>query len=61
MLDIPVFKGLLVASNSLSLDRPRIGYARLLVARNSSNQSTILDLWSVITLGHTRNVPLIGS
>ena len=39
--------------------RPRIGYARLLVARNVPNYSTILDILSVITLGHTANVPLM--
>ena len=32
------------ASDILSLRRPRIGYARLLVARNVSNHSTILDV-----------------
>ena len=36
-----------------------IGYARLLVARNIPNHSTIPDSESVIYLGHTANVPLI--
>ena len=42
------------------MSRPRIGYARLGLARNMPNHSTILDPQSVITLGHTANVPLIG-
>ena len=41
------------------MGRPGIGYARLLVARNTSNRSTIPDYLSVITLGHTLNVPLM--
>ena len=50
-----------MASNNLRLDGPRIGYARLLVARNPPNHSTIPDPKSVITLGHKANVPLIRS
>ena len=50
-----------MASDNLSLDRPRIGYARPLIASYSSNHSTIIDYYSVITLGHTYNVPLIRS
>ena len=53
------FKGVLLASDILSLGRPRIGYARLVIARNVSNQSTIPDSNSVIALGHTRKQPLI--
>ena len=53
------FKGLPIASNNLRLTGPKIGYARLLSARNTSNQSTILDLKSVITLGHTLKQPLM--
>ena len=49
-----------MASNSLTLDGPRIGYARLLVANNVPYYSTILDSKSVITLGHSARVPLIG-
>ena len=52
-------EGLPVASDILRLDRPRIGYARLLVARNVPNHSTILDYSSVITLGHTSKEPLM--
>ena len=43
----------------LSLRRPRIGYARLLLAKNTRNYSTIPGILSVITLGHTLNVPLM--
>ena len=57
--DILVFKGIILASDSLSLAGPRIGYARLLVLRNSPNHSTIPDPKSVIYLGHSANVPLI--
>ena len=53
------FKGVSIASDNLSLRRPRIGYARLLVARNVPNYSTIPDSRSVIRLGHKVNVPLI--
>ena len=53
------FKGPSIASNVLSLRRPRIGYARLVIARNVSNQSTIPDSKRPLGLGHTRNVPLI--
>ena len=53
------FKACLVASDILSLDGPRIGYARLVIAGNSSNHSTILDSLSVITLGQHANVPLM--
>ena len=41
--------------------RPRIGYARLLSARNVPNYSTIMDILSVITLGQVVKQPLIGS
>ena len=54
-------EALLLASDNLSLDRPRIGYARLLNARNTPNHSTIPDSDTVITLGHSPYVPLIGS
>ena len=53
------FKALSVASFILRLTRPRIGYARLLVARNVPNQSTIMDYSRVIYLGHTGQQPLI--
>ena len=48
-----------MASDNLSLDGPRIGYGRLLVSRNSPNHSTIMDILSVITLGHTAEQPLM--
>ena len=48
-----------MASDNLRLYGPRIGYGRLVVARNSPNYSTIPDPESVIYLGHTRNVPLM--
>ena len=41
------------------MDGPRIGYARLLLARNVPNHSTIPDPKSVISLGQLPNVPLI--
>ena len=47
------FKGLLLASAFLSLSRPRIGYARLLLLRNKPNQSQGMDINGVITLGHS--------
>ena len=53
------FKGLPVASDLLSLRCPRIGYARLVVARNEPNHSTIPGPRKVIYLGHKANVPLI--
>ena len=37
-----------------------IGYARLLLARNVPNQSTIPGYRKVITLGHSAKQPLIG-
>ena len=43
----------------MTLSRPRIGYARLLLARNIPYYSTIMDSESVINLGHKVNVPLI--
>ena len=46
-------------SDSLRLRRPEIGYARLVIAGNMSNYSTILDLKCVIYLGHMSNVPLM--
>ena len=46
-------------SDNLSLLGPRIGYARLLNARNVPNYSTIADILSVITLGHTLRLPLM--
>ena len=54
------FKGFILASTRPRLGRPRIGYARLVVARNPPYYSTILDSNSVIYLGHIANVPLIG-
>ena len=39
--------------------RPRIGYARLLVAGNVPNYSTIMDSESVIMLGHSPKEPLM--
>ena len=53
------FKGVILASGDLSLRRPRIGYARLLIARNMPNHSTIPDFYSVITLGQHVKQPLI--
>ena len=52
--------GLRVASNNPRLRCPRIGYARLLIAENSPNHSTIPDPQSVITLGQRAKQPLIG-
>ena len=48
-----------MASDLLTLDGPRIGYARLVVAKNVPNHSTTIDSQSVIYLGHTLNLPLM--
>ena len=48
-----------MASDFLTLSRPRIGYARLVSARNTSNQSQGMDIKKVIILGHTLKQPLI--
>ena len=48
-----------MASDNPSLSRPRIGYARLLIAGNMPNHSTIMDPESVITLGHSARQPLM--
>ena len=48
-----------MTSVDLSLRRPEIGYARLVVARNSPHQSQGMDIISVITLGQQANVPLM--
>ena len=42
------------------MTRPRIGYARLVIARNVPNHSTIPDSNTVIYLGHKAEQPLIG-
>ena len=48
-----------MTSRNLSLRRPRIGYARLVVAGNSPNQSQGMDINSVIRLGHSASLPLM--
>ena len=55
------FKASLLTSRNLSLGCPRIGYARLVVARNVSNQSQGMDYNSVITLGKPSKQPLMCS
>ena len=50
-----------MTSRILSLRRPRIGYARLVVAGNVPNQSQGMDYISVIRLGHMVKQPLMWS
>ena len=48
-----------MTSADLRLLGPRIGYARLVVPRYSSNQSQGMDISKVINLGHTSKQPLM--
>ena len=53
------FKGLILTSGPHYLTRPRIGYARLVIARNMRKQSQGMDINSVIYVGHKVKQPLI--
>ena len=50
-----------MTSRILSWRGPRIGYARLVSAKNMSNQSQGMEYNTVINLGHSPKQPLISS